>query len=67
MKVLNSCRPLFDDLGTLFFDFQIWEELLKVLKALKRFGNPERGSLFALEGVLRLGFAELSSCDQVGC
>ena len=25
LKSLESCEPLFDDLGFLFFDFQIWE------------------------------------------
>ena len=28
-KVLESCEPLFADLGILFFGFQTWEELLK--------------------------------------
>ena len=25
LKVLESCEPLFDDLGFLFFDFETWE------------------------------------------
>ena len=29
LKVLESCEPLFDDLGYLFFDFETLEELLK--------------------------------------
>ena len=27
LKYLESCKPLFDDLGTLFCDFQTWEAL----------------------------------------
>ena len=29
LKVLESCKPLFDDLAFLFHDFETWEELLK--------------------------------------
>ena len=28
-RFLECCKPLFDDLGTLFFDFQTWEKLSK--------------------------------------
>ena len=38
----------------------IWEPLFMILR-------PGRGSLLALEGVLCVGFAKLSSRDQVGC
>ena len=38
----------------------IWEPFSLILK-------PGKGSLLALEGVLCLGFAKLSSRDQVGC
>ena len=31
---LDSCEPLLDDLGFLFYDFQTWEKRLKGLKRL---------------------------------
>ena len=36
---LESCEPLFDDLGALFFDFQTWEELLKGFERVLNLGR----------------------------
>ena len=58
---LESCEPLFDDLGFLFYDFQTWEGLLKRFeKVLKGSEKVWKGlgtlSLIVGSGVVCFGF-----------
>ena len=63
---MRMCRVIvlfvvFDMFGKLRTPFlMIWGSSSLILR-------PGKSSLLALEGVLSLGFAKLSSRDQVGC